>query len=294
MSIFGKLQEKIAPVVVDISALVTRSRLGGPKVVKPLFRILRKRAAYLPIERWATTRDGFKLPVTINQLMDRELFFFGEWEPLFTRYMQDREKTDGIFLDCGSNIGYYTMIGSKRFEHVHAIEASPRIASRLSDILNKNSVKNVTVHNVAIGEELGELEFFYDEKMPVRSSFFPTKTSVPDGRVSVLPLVEILDGIDTKRIEFIKLDIEGFEASILSQIFDMKDSMSPKLEIVVEFSQLNKVKEGAQPSWPMIKKMIDRDFDAFILEESYNIDEYIDLERRSSLKKNRARARVFL
>ena len=100
--------------------------------------------------------------VTSEPRVEHEIYLFGEWEPLFSRYIRDIRKTDGIFLDIGANIGYFSLLASDRFAEVHAIEASPNTARRLEENIVANGLTNVCVHQVAVGAETGFIDFFKD------------------------------------------------------------------------------------------------------------------------------------
>lgn len=54
-----------------------------------------------------------------------------------------------VFYDIGAGLGYTTCFASARCRHVHAFEPQPKNADVLRSNISRNSIDNVTVHEVA-------------------------------------------------------------------------------------------------------------------------------------------------
>lgn len=122
---------------------------------------------------------------------------------------------DGVFIDIGANIGYYTLAllrhGASR---VVAIEPNPPALARLRFNLEANDVADrVDVVDEGVGPE-GELEFFQTSALG-SASFVRPDEEVPSIRVRTRPLLAILDELQVKRIGALKIDVEGYEDRVL-------------------------------------------------------------------------------
>lgn len=115
-----------------------------------------------------------------------------------------------VVLDAGAGIGEFTVLASKKVGpggRIIAIEPHPNDYELLQLNINKNNCANVIPINIGLGGNTGEhqIEFFG------RSYSFRVDT-----------LENILEKIGLKkRINFIKMDIEGFETEVLSQSIDI-------------------------------------------------------------------------
>ena len=103
---------------------------------------------------------GARFNVCLPDMIQSYLYFFGKWEPVITRYVLDRLGTGDVFIDVGANIGYYTLIASRRVGpngRVFAIEAASSIFEKLQQNLAQNAVHNVTAFNVAVSDKPGQV-----------------------------------------------------------------------------------------------------------------------------------------
>ena len=60
---------------------------------------------------------------------------------------------DWVYLDCGANIGYYSILFAQLSPQgvVHAVEPTSTV-KMLQENLSYHDCQNVTVHNIAVGQ----------------------------------------------------------------------------------------------------------------------------------------------
>ena len=124
-------------------------------------------------------------------------------------------------LDLGAHHGYYTLLASKRVGvggRVIAFEPSPRERRALRLHLTLNRCKNVVVQGLALGEENTESNLYVVNGLSTGcNSLRPP--DVVSGTSSVSVRVARLDdwlaAHKIERIDFIKIDVEGAELSVL-------------------------------------------------------------------------------
>lgn len=107
---------------------------------------------------------------------------------------------DSVVLDIGANIGVTARMFAARAGQVHAFEPSPR-ALRL---LRANAGANVTIHPVAVGDEVGTVKIA--EEVTLDTSY------VGDKGIEVKCVT--VDSLNLKP-DFIKIDVEGYEHRVL-------------------------------------------------------------------------------
>jgi len=128
------------------------------------------------------------------------------------RLYADYAQAGDYVVDVGANIGDTTLCFSSRVGDsglVVAIEPHPRTFHYLQGNLRLNRTKNVSALNIALGSQRGEVQFI-DQKQDDMNRVVENGGSL---RVSIKALDDIVD--PHRRVNFLKLDVEGFELPVL-------------------------------------------------------------------------------
>ena len=137
------------------------------------------------------------------------------------------EKPRPVILDCGGNIGMSTLFFKAIYPEaeIAMFEPAPWACEAIEATLRENALGGVTVHNVALAEEAGEIELFHDESdlgsalMSVRAlPMLGSTVRVPSARLS---------SFVTGHVDYMKLDVEGSEMPVLREM-----AASGKLRLV--------------------------------------------------------------
>ncbi len=152
--------------------------------------------------------------------LDQELLF-NQFEKMETGFVQRLLRPGMTALDIGAHHGLYTLLLAKRVGRkgrVLAFEPSPRERQRLKKHLGWNRCSNVELVPCALGEEQGEMDLFqilgsqdWCNSLRPPAVDQPTETV----RVSVRRLDQVLAERQISRVDFLKLDVEGAELSVL-------------------------------------------------------------------------------
>jgi FkbM family methyltransferase len=125
-----------------------------------LFKYIFLRTIYLMVKK-DDSKLGNLIPESFSNLNDLKfysrketldfLFYSKFYEPQTTKYLSN--KKGKIFLDIGSHIGRFSVLGSKNFKKVIAFEANPMNYKSL--IINKklNSLNNLACFNLAVSNK---------------------------------------------------------------------------------------------------------------------------------------------
>lgn len=121
--------------------------------------------------------------------------------------------TDGVFLDVGSNYGYFSAYVATRpgyRGHIHAFEPIPQSFHGLREIIESlHCDDQVTCHQMAVSDQLGT------KKMEVGADPGLAKISEDNSENAVSVKTTTLDSLNFGRADFIKIDVEGHEAAVL-------------------------------------------------------------------------------
>ena len=211
----------------DADGLMRRSRamasavyLGDRTVV---CRVLSRYRLYV-----ASNDVGFGVHVMLD----------GLWEGWLTAFMARRIKPGMRIVDAGANHGYYTLMFAHLTGpsgHVAAIEPNPRTASLLRRSVYANGFDpRVTVFEVAAGADDGvTLHLHVPDHEPKNAHLVgePTQGTVAVAGARLDTLLA-----DWPRVDFMKVDVEGFEEAFLDGARSILERDRPIL--VLEFNAL--------------------------------------------------------
>jgi len=244
--------------------------------------------------------NGYKLAVIPGDLgISSELLMFQIHEPLTTKLLSRELKKGMTCLDVGGNIGYYTMLESKIVGDngkVIAIEPSPPNFKYLKKNLDMQESSNVKAYNFAAGDKDGEVNFLvYKES---NGSF-----TIPDGEKTDLPgdiirvpskqLDSFLDEISIDKVDFVRMDVEGYESHIIKGMKKTIEKFKPMFQIEVHSSLLGKkgteefLREFQSAGYEA-KYYVPRDIDLPIIGsmrdiKHFSIDELLDMLEKDTL-----------
>ena len=111
-------------------------------------------------------------------------------------------------VDVGANLGYYLLFFESVIGvagHVCLIEPSPENLSHLEKNIEANHFGNVALHPIAVGQKEGVIG--------LRSGINSGVTGIEQGAYKVP--IKPLDAVVDRKVDFIKIDVEGFELDVL-------------------------------------------------------------------------------
>jgi FkbM family methyltransferase len=152
--------------------------------------------------------------------LDHELIY-NEFERMETEFVKRLLRRDMTVVDAGAHHGLYALLASKRVGwdgRVIAVEPSPRECARLEKHLRLNRCSNTELVPCALGEDPGETDLYLvDGFQDWCNSLRPPAVDEPvrTVRVSVRRLDDVLAELGVRKVDFIKLDVEGAELSVL-------------------------------------------------------------------------------
>ena len=151
----------------------------------------------------------FRRGVTKNINGNRIRFPFAYSRYYPQGYEQDKQRfienyASGVVLDLGAHIGLYTVILSKVADEVIAFEPTEFTRKILKQTIVFNRCKNVTIRSEGISDH-STTAIFYDTGTKVSNA----NSLIPLGSPIEIQTVTI-DSLN-KKIDFIKIDIEGAE-----------------------------------------------------------------------------------
>ncbi len=160
-------------------------------------------------------RSGLKSSLInlIKTLMKRN-----DFEPKMVRLFQTLIKKDDVVIDVGANIGCTSILFGELAEQVISFEPSPTTFNLLQKNIKQSGLENITLLNSALGSNPGVSKITYAESNR-SGGFISNKTTISTGHVTEKIRIEKLDNIihdlNISKLDFIKIDVEGFEKEVI-------------------------------------------------------------------------------
>lgn len=178
-------------------------------------------------------RMGFELKLRIDDWIPQHIYFLGAYSQPELKILDEFLFDGAVFIDVGANIGVFTLQASR------LVGANGRVVSfepysENFKLLNRhvriNHLSNVTTEKFAISDSNGKAMLYYD----------PNEKNL--GMVSMTPLNNVcseeIDAImfdcyaqtyDLQRVDFVKIDVEGFEYNVLKGMEGVLKKFNPPL-----------------------------------------------------------------
>ncbi len=169
---------------------------------------------------------------TLMGLSDDDPYFSvisDHFEQPFHELLVEHLSPDSVALDVGANIGVTSLIMSQVFTNgrVFAFEPSPTVYRLLEANLNNNEALNVTPIRQAVGSGIGTLEFVDASAYGhiVQSESLEDSENVV--AVDVVTVDEFVKNNRIDRIDFLKIDTEGFEHDVFLGMTGIEERFRP-------------------------------------------------------------------
>jgi len=232
-----------------------------------LWEAARRLGLVVPVVvRWL---DDIDVEVTLGNDNSLCLYVCGTFEPNEFAFLDQVLKPGMVFFDVGANDGYFSLFAARRLGptgRVIAVEPSSRERTKLQRNIDANRLTNVTVVPLALGAVPGTASLRLAREAHSGHNTLGKfahdgvqMDSVEEVKVDALDAVAARLGLS--RVDFIKIDVEGAEASVIEGAEDVLRRMRPTLLL-----EINEMALAAQQrSAERLLGMLRTDFDYEIL-----------------------------
>lgn len=116
-----------------------------------------------------------------------------------------RTKKRRVAIDIGAHVGFWSMWLADAFRDVEAFEP---VAEHAECFVRNVTQENVTLHRCAVGNRCGLVTMKTDPENTGKAKVL----RVGEGDIAVVRL----DDLELEKVDFIKIDVEGFESAVVS------------------------------------------------------------------------------
>jgi FkbM family methyltransferase len=240
-----KMRSKSDRAIGTLMRLYRHSPFHSPQAGTILERIL---AIFLQLKRTGTVLkeiDGINFELDLMEMIDSSLYFSNTFEEREEKLILSILTPGMTVLDIGANIGYHTFRMARLVQPgglVYAIEPSSWAYKKLQ-------------HNASLNPNLNNIRFLklgLSDKDIGRTNIYFQSSYRIDGHQNPLPEEVLLSSLDTvvsneniQKIDFIKMDVDGYEGKVIRGAMTALSSFRPT--ILMEITPSAMLSNGDDP-----------------------------------------------
>jgi len=190
--------------------------------------------------------NGVIFELDLNQVIDSSLYYSGTFEERVEHMIASAVKPGMVAVDIGANIGYHTFQMAKlATEEGQVIAIEPTNSAYRK--LTRNAALNPGINNIRFlklalsDKDYGALPMMFESSYRLDD----TKDSEIE-TVDVLTLDSVIERENITRVDFIKIDVDGFEAKVLLGAQKILSSATPPA-LVMEINPAGIARNGDNP-----------------------------------------------
>lgn len=167
----------------------------------------------------ATFDGSHSIVLRPNEGASRLTFYFGNSEPETFAFMGAYLKPGMCVIDVGANIGLNAIYAARRVGGsgtVLAIEPDPANFARIRENLGEVEFPQMELFEAACGSDSARTVTVHSNREDSSRSFVSSNPQgIPGGGVPVITIDEIVRARKLTTVDYLKIDVEGFEEHVL-------------------------------------------------------------------------------
>lgn len=215
--------------------------------------------------------NGLKFLLNTHEYIGWNIFFLGEYEPETNLILEEFIKPDMIVIEAGANNGSESVLIGRLIDsdgHLYAFEPFETISRKLKiNLLLNQMEKKVTIESFALGSDTETVEFYLPSKNASNqgeASKFKFKSFSDSIRVKQITLDDWVIQNKIKKVDFIKMDVQGAELDILVGAKNVLQSMKPVIYLEADEIQTSNSKTSLKDIFQVLSI---NHYDVYLIQE---------------------------
>ncbi len=174
-----------------------------------------------PFMRYAGVRDknvhGVLMRLDRSDLIQRHIYY-GIYEEQELTWICKYVRPGMTILDIGANVGFFAAILSRwvgNSGRVFAFEPSPYALGKLQEVVRDNGLANLEVFPFGLGERDAIVNLYLDPSFNNHTPTMLSDSRQPFSQARIKTLDTVITELKLSKIDFLKIDVEGYEGRIL-------------------------------------------------------------------------------
>jgi FkbM family methyltransferase len=256
--------------------------LGGIRPYR-IYNYLSRVGFKYPEYNWYRDRWGNEMYLSPFYYQDRFIIAVGTYDLAINNLIENIVKTGMVCMDIGANIGHMTLHLARKVGisgKVFAFEPLPHIYQKLQNNIKRNSFENiVSAYELALSNQTGMATIGYADNMTENQgmgSLVNIKNDVVkyQRQIQTKTIDEFVREMKIRRLDFLKIDIQGAEILLLDGGKEVFSSLSP--DLVIEISPIDLACCGNSPH-DLIEILINYKYKIYEIKANGNIGKQLTM-----------------
>ena len=223
---------------------------------------------------------NFSVNVNTNNFIDAAIYFTGDYEPYLKKHYKQLINPGDYVLDIGANIGFHTMYFAELCGPeglVFAFEPIQLNYAALLDNLSLNSFSQIRTVNAALGNENREIDIHIDPAATNPGAYNLLTEGKKNTSITCLKGDYYLENVAVKKIDFIKIDVEGYEYEVLKGLKQTISRFRPSIIFEYDRNYQLKMNADARLIFDFLKELNYNFFfvDGYGVQKAFEYNEHI-------------------
>lgn len=206
------------------------------------------------------SKDGKTYWIEENDTLYSQRLRAGQYQKSNWEFAQKVLPQFRTCIDIGSNNAVNAINYADRFERVECFEPTPLAQQLWRNTVRDNSVENVELHTVALGERKTTTEILLHPRNGGHNHLAhwdknPRSDRERSTRDTATVEVRTLDSFEFERVDFIKIDVEGYEWFVLQGGVQTISRERPLLQLEIVGNQCRKFNYSAEQMIEWIRQL---------------------------------------
>lgn len=195
-----------------------------------------------------TLNNDFKINVDTHNFIEASIYYLGDYEPWVKKHFKLLIRPGDVILDVGANIGFHSLYFSTLTGpngKVIAIEPINQNFLAMQSNIALNGFENIITIQKALANETKEIQIYIDPEAKNPGAFSLLEQGIKNTHISCLKGDDLIDELGLKLIDFIKIDVEGYELEALKGLSLTIEKSRPV--IIFEYDRAYQMKAQYAP-----------------------------------------------
>lgn len=172
-----------------------------------------------------------------TDFVTRDVMYRGGWEPEETSLLRALTPANGVFIDVGANVGYFSLLASRwvgPMGRVYALEPVRGTYRRLIRNLELNQASNVRALNVGAGRSAATATIALERDAGHAHLVVTGAAATSVETITLTTIDALVDRERLPRVDVIKVDVEGADFEVIRGALATLQRFRPAVLLEVE------------------------------------------------------------
>ena len=213
------------------------------------------------------SKNGCLVHVDTRNYIEYKIFSEGGYEDYISNLIKHYYRCNTAFLDIGANIGIHSLsVASIKDSRVYAFEPIDFIQAKLKKNIKLNNYSNIQVIPVALSNEPKEIRTSFSVNSSNQGTFSMIDENSGENYIKCIKGDDFVSDNKIDNISVIKIDVEGFEYSVLDGLRQTILKQRPVMFFEFDSNYIDRDRKTAEEYEKLLFGQLN--YSLFIIEQS--------------------------